>query len=463
MQFNIQLTITNPENGKTTTEQICLLEKQQEQLEDIGLSLQESKDILQALQEKIVHAQVDAFVEAKRACEHCGKNCRKKGSYPIVFRTLFNDLPLDSPRFYTCTCQSQQTRKTFSPLSELMSEHTAPERLYLETKWATVIPFGKTVELLKDVLPMNDTLNATSVRNHLVKVAEKDEAQLGEEQYVFIDGCQRDWNELPKPDGTIVVGLDGGYLRLWKEKGTKFEVIAGKSLATDRADKCFAFVDTYEPSKPKRRVFETLKSQGMQANQAIEFLSDGATNLHELQKFISPLSEHYLDWFHITMKITVLHQYLKGLLKVDEESAKQYQEYLEKIKWYLWHGNVPKALFYLDYLADAYSLENNYQHLDGFKKHAAEFVTYIRNNQGYITNYGERFRNGEIYTTSFTEATINEVVSRRFCKKQQRQWTKKGAHAMLQTRAKVLNEELEECFRQWYPNFRPKQNQQKAA
>jgi hypothetical protein len=51
----------------------------------------------------------------------------------------------------------------------------------------------------------------------------------------------------------------------------------------------------------------------------------------------------------------------------------------------------------------------------------------------------------------------HKVVSRRFLKKQQMQWTLSGAHLllqMLQTRTKVLNNELEDVFRRWYPRFR---------
>ena len=35
------------------------------------------------------------------------------------------------------------------------------------------------------------------------------------------------------------------------------------------------------------------------------------------------------------------------------------------------------------------------------------------------------------------------------------QWTKRGAHLLLQIRTRVLNEEWEETFRRWYPGFRP--------
>ena len=60
----------------------------------------------------------------------------------------------------------------------------------------------------------------------------------------------------------------------------------------------------------------------------------------------------------------------------------------------------------------------------------------------------------ETIFTAFVESTINEVVSKRFVKKQQMQWTKEGAHLLLQTRTAMLNGELEKQFQKWYPNFR---------
>jgi hypothetical protein len=39
-------------------------------------------------------------------------------------------------------------------------------------------------------------------------------------------------------------------------------------------------------------------------------------------------------------------------------------------------------------------------------------------------------------------------------KKQQMQWTQRGAHLLLQVLTRVLNGEWEEVFRGWYPGFR---------
>jgi hypothetical protein len=51
------------------------------------------------------------------------------------------------------------------------------------------------------------------------------------------------------------------------------------------------------------------------------------------------------------------------------------------------------------------------------------------------------------------DPTVNEVVSKRFCKKQQMQWSKEGAHLLLQTRVRTLNGELGAIFKRWYPDM----------
>ena len=46
---------------------------------------------------------------------------------------------------------------------------------------------------------------------------------------------------------------------------------------------------------------------------------------------------------------------------------------------------------------------------------------------------------------------MHEVVRKRFCKKQQMQWSNPGAHLLLQTRVKTLDGELGALFKRWYP------------
>ena len=96
-------------------------------------------------------------------------------------------------------------------------------------------------------------------------------------------------------------------------------------------------------------------------------------------------------------------------------------------------------------------------------KAVEEFHTYIANNKSFIPNYGERYHAGERISTGFVESTVNQVVSKRFCKRQQMQWTKRAAHLLLQVRVKVLNRELGSVFRRWYPDFPVQQGEAQAA
>jgi hypothetical protein len=89
------------------------------------------------------------------------------------------------------------------------------------------------------------------------------------------------------------------------------------------------------------------------------------------------------------------------------------------------------------------------------RKHVAGSDAYIWRNRTLIVNYDERWRNGETIPTAFVESTVNQVISRRMVKKQQMQWTPRGAHPLLQMRTRVFNGDLEDVFRLHYASFRP--------
>jgi hypothetical protein len=109
---------------------------------------------------------------------------------------------------------------------------------------------------------------------------------------------------------------------------------------------------------------------------------------------------------------------------------------LESIKHFLWHGNTFQALQRLEgLLIDLEFPEVPSPLTQKVAMSIGEFETYIRNNEEFIPNFGER----ETISTAFVESTVNQVISKRMVKKQQMQWTPRGAHLLLQTRTKVLN------------------------
>jgi hypothetical protein len=219
----------------------------------LGLTLAEGKAILKALQEVLVQQQLAAYLETQRLCTQCGHPHRSKGNHTIQVRTVFGTIPVHSLRLYQCPCQSDGAR-TFSPLAALLPEHLTPELLFLETKWAALVSYGITAELLHEVLPIDEAPAPCTIREHVFTVAERLEQALGEEQWSFIDSCPAEWSRLPVPNGPLTVGIDGGYVRAQGTRGW-FEVIAGKSLLSfirgeesqePVSSKCFAFVQTYD-------------------------------------------------------------------------------------------------------------------------------------------------------------------------------------------------------------------------
>ncbi len=67
---------------------------------------------------------------------------------------------------------------------------------------------------------------------------------------------------------------------------------------------------------------------------------DGGDTVINMALQMAPASEHILDWFHITMRLTVMQQYVKGLAHRNEEDADKLARLLRRIKGFLWNGNM---------------------------------------------------------------------------------------------------------------------------
>ena len=462
MKVTVQVVLHADDDTQTVVREAFTLTREALAPDTVGLQLQEAKDLLAAVQDTVVEHQVTTALSAQVACPDCGNPRRHKDSRRIVMRTLFGVLRLDSPRWWSCPCTPRSAR-TFSPLAAVLRERTTPELSYLQARFAGLVSYGLSADLLNEILPLGRALHATTVRRQVQATAQRLEDELGDERPGFITGCPADWAELPRPDLPLVVGLDGGYVHSCTQRTRRdgwFEVIAGKAMPADGRSSCFGYVQTYD-SKPKRRLFEVLASQGMQPNQQVTFLTDGGEDIRDLPRYLNPQAEHLLDWFHLTMRITVLTQLAKGLRCPPERSANIAQE-LQRVKWFLWHGNVFRARQTVDDLTtdltDDVGVESG-----KLAKAVREFGGYLAANACAIPNYGERRLAGETISTSFVESAVNQVISKRMVKKQQMRWSPRGAHLLLQIRTRVLNDTLADDYRRWYPDFTHTTDQEHLA
>src|SRR5690242_5326522 len=81
--------------GAVTETEVARIERdEQAGLAGLGLRLAEAKQLTAALQAEIVPAQVAVVGELRRCCSSCGRRLAGKGHYPVTFRSLFGDVPV---------------------------------------------------------------------------------------------------------------------------------------------------------------------------------------------------------------------------------------------------------------------------------------------------------------------------------------------------------------------------------
>ena len=201
MRVKLQLVMCSDDGQEEIITDIVTLKKDAQRSEHLGLTLKEAKQLLNTIQKRLLQHQVAVFLDGCSTCPDCGTPLKAKGSHTRTFRTLFGTFKLSSPRLFHCRCRRRKTT-SFRPLSALLPESAAPELLFMETKWSSLVSYGLTVEALTDFLPLDVTLDVKTVRHDTLKIAERCEAELGEEHGSFIEGCPRDWGNLPHPGWT---------------------------------------------------------------------------------------------------------------------------------------------------------------------------------------------------------------------------------------------------------------------
>jgi hypothetical protein len=81
--------------GEVTETEVARIKRdEQPGTADPGLRLPETKQLMAALQDQIVPAQVAVVGERRCSYVSCGRRLASKGHYPVTFRSLFGDVPI---------------------------------------------------------------------------------------------------------------------------------------------------------------------------------------------------------------------------------------------------------------------------------------------------------------------------------------------------------------------------------
>src|SRR4051812_9452913 len=392
--------------------------------------------------------------ERHRGCVACGRGLASKGHYPATFRSLFGDVPVRVRRLLVCPCQGPGEAKSFAAL-DLGKDAVAPELAYVTAKFAALVPFGKVATLLSELLPVSGAQNAGTVRNRTLRVGEK------VLQPHSTGTAKRPVMQVARP---VVVGLDGGYVRSRHQQEERhFEVVAGKVIDAHGAQHRFAFARN-GPAASVEAFRQALAAAGVQADTPATVLCDGDAGLWRLQREGLPGAMIVLDWWHAAVRFEHARQAARGLGAgtADTHLTDEAVRTLDRAKWCLWHGRWTGCRRKLAALCRWMKRKpvRDVAGLDRVQRCVGDLLGYLERNQAALVHYAARRRRGEPVSTAFVETAVNEIVAKRLNKRQQMRWSRARVQPFLDVRTAVLNDTLEDAFRQRYPGFRPANDDQ---
>lgn len=138
---------------------------------DIGLTLDEAKSALSALQQEFVVKQIGQFCSRRRKCERCGTTRRLHDSRCSHVATVLGRAYYVRERWKACPCGADGTRY-LSPLKAYVSETVTPELKWLHARLGAMFPYRQALEVLGLLLPSSGRDNHVSLRSHNVSVGQ---------------------------------------------------------------------------------------------------------------------------------------------------------------------------------------------------------------------------------------------------------------------------------------------------
>lgn len=406
--------------------------KKPESILDLGLRHEEQISLLSKVQSVLLAEQSVLIDTGVKECPKCGSKLSKYGFMESRFHAVFSDHKLRMQK-HLCKnpdCNWQSTPTT----STVFGTDTHPDLAKLQCSQGALHSYREAQNNLEKLNCQRRSVNNHVQIQHITnqvgeRIAQKNQTLPSPE-------------ELPDAARKLIVQVDGGHIPTKDTEKRSFEALAAivyrpssievvdehhrqisnKSCAISALDDQQATIKTY--------LHHAALKQGLSPKTHVTALADGANNCWSAISILEPdcqTLELILDWFHIGMKFETLKNALGESLAYSVESA----------KWSLWQGKADETLQKLSLLRDNITDTKKRSKLKGLQD-------YLKNNHQYLVNYSEREQANKVFTSQVAESHIDSMINTRHKRKQKMQWTRQGAHNVLQIRAMMASNEWEE-------------------
>lgn len=405
-----------------------------ESITDLGLRHSEQISLLAKIQNALLAEQsvlIDTNVDV---CPNCGENLKKFGYRESDFHAVFSDHKL---RVQKHVCSDAECRWQSSPsIKALFGTNIHPDLAKLQCEQGALYSYREAEQNLEKL-----NCEPRRINNHTqVKRITNKVGGVISQQNCYPPSQA----ECALPATDLIVQVDGGHIPIQDKNKRSFEALSAivyRPENVQEVDKhhrqitnktCVISAQEDKLKTMKAYVINAALKQGISLDTHVIALADGANNCWSVLGAIQPYCgslKCILDWFHIGKNFQVVKNVL----------GETFEESLDSAKWKLWHGKSEEALAKLVLLRDNLTDEKK-------KSKVVGLYNFIDSNQTYIVNYEERAQANKTYTSQVAESHVETLINARQKRSKKMQWTREGAHQVLQIRAKMESKEWQQ---QW--------------
>ena len=282
---------------------------------EIGLSVEDGKKIMAALQTAVASQEADTYTLFRRICPDCGALRPVKDYTTRRIRTVFGTVEVRNPRWMLCRNCHPGFALAFAPLHEICPDRATPELTELTARLGSTMPYRQAASVMAEFLPLEATETYATVRKRTIRTGERLDRQAVEEERSAASHVKdRRQLELEFPGDRrreFVISVDTAHVRSADPKSARnFELVVarcGRGGRGEAGGRYFVTASTDQYALCDRAL-HALGQEGYRDFGDVAVISDGAEILKRLPRAMPKPTTHIIDWFHIAMKIQPMQQ-----------------------------------------------------------------------------------------------------------------------------------------------------------
>ena len=375
------------------------------------------------IQDKILIEQAQYLKSDVTHCSLCETKLRLNGYHTSKFHAVFTDHEIKMQRKKCNTCK----KSVVPSIKSLLGTSVHPDLYRLQCEQGANFTYRKAESNLEAMCNKKREVNN---HNRVKEITN----QVGS---VFSEKNKKAKSTNKENDAKhLILQVDGGHVKTKENDKRSFEAMIAKVYRPESVIQitekrnainektCVASAKYDKQATMKKYVFTAARAQGLSTKTHLTGLADGAKNcwgiIKNLEKHCQKL-ECILDWFHIAKKI-------EPLIK---SATKEISDDLRNIKKQLWEGEIDSALTNLK--------DTKNRSDDAYRSKINGIYLYLKRNKEYVVNYSEKAKDRLPYTSQVAESTVEHLINDRHKRNQKMQWSRDGAHNVLQIRAAMAS------------------------